>query len=359
MPKIMSGVHLIGHGDFDKLVYREDIPCPSPRDNEVLIKVGAAGINNTDINTRVGWYSKAATGDTQSMADNDASSGNEEDAAWGGSALHLPRIQGIDICGEIIEVGKNVTSNRIGERVLVSPCLYDPQTQTIAEAGFVGSECDGGFAQYVSIPSNMVYQINSSLPDSDLASFPCSYSTAENLLHRANLKPNERVLITGASGGVGSAAVQLAKRRGANVIAISSKSKHDEVRAAGADHLLDRDVDLMEELGENSVDVVIDIVGGPSWPKLLEVLRVGGRYGTSGAIAGPIVELDLRTLYLKDLTLVGATVLDEGVFQNLVSYIEKGEIKPIVANTYPLKEIVQAQKDFLEKKHTGKLVLIP
>ena len=178
------------------------------------------------------------------------------------------------------------------------------------------------------------------------------------MLHRVDLR-DETVLITGASGGVGTAALQLAKRRGANVIAVASESKWEQLRPLGADRLLDRNADLVAELGTESVDVVVDVVAGPTWPALLEVLRKQGRYVTAGAIAGPIVELDVRTLYLKDLTLAGSTFQPVEVFENLIGYIERGEIKPIIAATYPLSEIVQAQTDFLDKAFVGKLVLIP
>ena len=194
--------------------------------------------------------------------------------------------------------------------------------------------------------------------DAELASIPCAYSTAENMLHRAKVGA-ERVLVTGASGGVGSAAVQLAKRRGAHVIGVASASKADDVRAAGADEVVDRGADLVKAVGSNSVDVVIDLVAGEGWPPLLEVLKLGGRYATAGAIAGPLVELDVRTLYLKDLTFHGCTFQEDVVFDNLVSYIERGEIRPLVSKTFPLEEIGAAQQEFLAKTFTGKLVLIP
>jgi NADPH:quinone reductase-like Zn-dependent oxidoreductase len=164
---------------------------------------------------------------------------------------------------------------------------------------------------------------------------------------------------TGASGGVGLAAVQLAKRRGATVTAVCSAAKADEVRAEGADRTIDRGTDLVAELGRNSFDVVIDMVGGPEAGQLLELLRQGGRYAIAGAISGPIAEVDLRTIYLKDLTLFGCTFQEDEVFENLIRYIEANEIHPVVAKTYPLSDIAQAQEDFLSKKHTGKLVLLP
>ncbi len=224
---------------------------------------------------------------------------------------------------------------------------------------YFGSECDGGFAQYTVAPAAHAHAVTSKMSDAELASFPCSYSTAENMLIRAAVASGEAVLITGASGGVGSAAVQLARRRGAKVTAVASKSKAGDVIAAGAARIIARGDDLLEALGRESVDVVIDVVAGAQWPQLLEILKRGGRYATAGAIAGPIVELDLRTLYLKDLSLFGCTVLAPAVFPNLLGYIENDEIRPLVSKTYPLKQIAAAQSDFLAKKFTGKLVLIP
>jgi NADPH:quinone reductase-like Zn-dependent oxidoreductase len=358
LPTTMTGVYLIGHGGLDQLDYREDIPVPSPKANEVLIRVTAAGMNNTDINTRIGWYSKKVTGSTDIGGSEGFDETDVEDSSWSGGALELPRIQGADVCGVIEAVGSDVDSSRIGERVLVRTMLQTYTDFKPMDCWTIGAEMDGGFAQYTVAPSLESYAIDSDWSDAELASIPCAYSTAENLLHRSNVGA-ETVLITGASGGVGSAAVQLAKRRGATVIAVSSASKTDQVLAIGADKVVDRNADFVAELGSNSVDVVIDLVAGDKWPSLLEVLKRGGRYAVAGAIAGPIVELDVRTLYLKDLSLLGCTFQDEVVFSNLVSYIEKGEIKPLVSKTYPLSEIAQAQTDFLDKKFTGKLVLIP
>ena len=356
-PATMKGVQLIGHGGLDQLVYREDIPTPQPKKGEVLLKVLAAGVNNTDINTRIGWYSKQVTGDTNSGADQGYDELDATTATWSGSALQLPRIQGADVCGEVIAVGTGVSSERIGERVLVRTMQQHPTKPFVCIT--FGSEYDGGFAQYTCALSNEAYAVNTPWSDVELASIPCAYSTAENMLHRAGLKPGERVLITGASGGVGSAAVQLAKRRGAYVIAVAGVTKHDDVKALGADQLVARGDDLVAAIGADAVDVVVDLVAGPDWPQLLDVLRRGGRYATSGAIAGPMVELDVRTLYLKDLTFFGCTYQDHIVFTNLVSYIEAEEIRPVVAHSYPLKQIHQAQTDFMNKGFTGKLVLIP
>ena len=153
--------------------------------------------------------------------------------------------------------------------------------------------------------------------------------------------------------------MKLARRRGAHVLAVTSAGKADEVRALGAEQILDRARDLSGQIAAESLEVVIDVAGGPQWPSLLDLLKRGGRYAVSGAIAGPIVSLDLRTLYLKDLRLLGCTVLERQVFPNLIGYVERGEIRPVLAATYPLKEIVRAQQDFLAKGFVGKLVLVP
>ncbi len=179
------------------------------------------------------------------------------------------------------------------------------------------------------------------------------------MLHRSKVEADDHVLVAGASGGVGSAVVQLAKRRGARVTAIASKSKTEQVLTIGADRVLDRREDVVARLGENSIDVVIDNVAGPAFGNMLKVLRRGGKYSSSGAIAGPMVTLDMRDFYLKDLTLVGCTAWDEPVFPSLISYIERGELRPLLAKTFPLAEIACAQREFLEKKHVGNFVLIP
>ena len=360
IPEKMSAVVLTGHGGLDKLEYRNDVPVPQPGPSEVLIRVGAAGVNNTDINTRTAWYSKSVTTETNAGGEGGFAAADDSDGSWSGVPLEFPRIQGADCCGQIVAVGSSVDSARIGERVLVRPIQITESD--LKEGAFYcrtfGSECDGGFAQYAKTFSSDALKIDTQLDDIGLASFPCAYTTAEGMLERANIGA-ETVLITGASGGVGSAAVQLVKRRGGKVIAIAASSKQDQVLELGADRVIDRDSNLVEVLGTESVDVVVDLVAGAQWPQLLEVLKRGGRYATAGAIAGPIVELDVRTLYLKDLSFFGCTFQDNTIFENLVSYIERDEIRPVVSKSYPLEDIVQAQQDFLAKKHTGKLVLVP
>ena len=358
IPVRMCAVLLTGHGGLDRLEYREDVPVPRPGPGEVLIRVAAAGINNTDINTRIGWYSKNVQADSSSGGAQGLDSVDAADASWTGAPLRFPRIQGADCCGRIVAVGGDVDTARIGERVIVSTLLRHYRDHRPFECDTLGSEIDGAFAQYTRAPACETWSVECGWSDAELASIPCAWSTAENMLQRAGLGA-ERVLVTGASGGVGSAAVQLAKRRGAHVIAQAGAAKADEVRALGADEVVDRNAGLSGAIGNESLDLVVDLVGGERWAQLLDLLRSGGRYVTAGAIAGPMVELDLRTLYLRDLTLFGCTFQEEGVFERLVSYMERGEIRPVVAKTYPLADIARAQTDFLAKRFTGKLVLIP
>lgn len=347
LPATMAGIVLTGFGGFDKLVYRGDLPVPQPGPGEVLVRVGAAGVNNTDINTRIGWYSKTVEGST--AAGGAAGFAEAEDDGWSGAPFSFPRVQGADAAGSVVAVGAGVDPARIGERVLVEPVFRDDD----GGVRYFGSECDGAFAQFARVPSAHAHRIACGLSDVELASFACSYSAAENMVHRSRVAAGESVLVTGASGGVGSAAVQLAARRGANVTALVGHSKQQAVRDLGADEVLDRHAPLQRD----AFDVVIDIVGGSGFGGLLGALRPGGRYATAGAISGPLVELDLRTLYLKDLTLYGCTVLDGEVFSNLVGYIERGEIRPVVCATFPLAKIEAAQRMFLEKRHVGKIVL--
>ncbi len=354
IPKLMAAVQLRGHGGFDRLAYTESAPVPAAGLGEVLIRVLAAGINNTDINTRIGWYSSKANASTAETTGSDLFS---SDGDWTGAGLTFPRIQGADVCGEIVDLGPGVAESRLGQRVIVQSCLKSLRRGDFTP--WLGSERDGGFAQFVSVPSADAYHIQSELSDAELSAVPCAFATAENLIGRAGLVAGENVLVTGASGNVGFAAIQLARRRGCHVTAIAAAGKFAALLAAGASRCLERGSAIAMVLGSNSMDAVVDVVGGPQWPELLDVLKPKGRYAVSGAIAGPIVQMDLRKLYLKDLTLFGCTSQDDDVFANLVGYLERGEIKPVVAREYPLRDIVAAQAEFLSKKHVGKIVLIP
>ncbi len=352
-PATMMAVVTTGNGGYEKLDYRE-VPVPVPGPGDVLLRVLAAGVNNTEINTRLGWYSGGVTTGTNTTADIGEAA---DDGGWN-AATPFPFIQGTDCCGRVVAVGPGVEDVRVGARVLVRACMR-PDGDDSMENVWMASDFDGAFAEYVKVPAGEVFPVDCAWTDAELATIPCAYGTAENMLHRAGVADGTRVLVAGASGGVGSAAVQLARRRGAHVTAITSAAKREAVLDLGADRVVTRDDDLVAVLGAESIDVVVDNVAGPGFPAMLRVLRRGGRYVTSGAIAGPIVALDLRDMYLKDITLIGCTAWDAPVFPDLIGYIERGEIRPLLAGTYPLSEIARAQEAFGHKRHIGNLVLLP
>jgi NADPH:quinone reductase-like Zn-dependent oxidoreductase len=360
----MNAVLLTGHGGIDRLVSRADTPTPEPRDDEVLVRVGACGLNNTDINTRTGWYDRRVeSGVTEELG----LEGRDDDAgtSWSKSAVGFPKIQGAAVAGHIAAVGAQVDPARIGQRVLVDPSVRDrllPRRAQLLE--YLGSERDGGFAEYVAVPSINAHVIDTPLTDAELATFPCSYDTAEEMLARADLGDGETVLITGAAGGVGTALIQLAHVRGARVVAVASESKRERLKALGADLFVARDTGNLEQsvealVGEQTIDVVADVVGGELFGSLLKVLRRGGRYTTSGAIGGPTTEMDLRDLIYKDLEMYGITNPTADTFARLVALIEGGRLKPMLEASYELAELAAAQTQMLKRAHVGKFVVVP
>jgi NADPH:quinone reductase-like Zn-dependent oxidoreductase len=371
--KTMSGVYLKGYGGLDQLEYRQDIPVPKCRTGEVLIKVSAAGVNNTDINTRIGWYNSEVTEGTMSDSARDGldleltkTTKSKGMGDWN-VGLEFPRIQGADIAGHIIEIGQNIDPERIGERVVCDPYIRPSDDYSGWEnAGFLGADFNGGFAQFITVPSRNVYRISEelSLTDEALCTLPCSGGTAMNMLLMAKVKSGDTMLVTGASGGVGTFLVQIGQALGAKVIAISGKSKFDQISKLNPSAIVDRNSpDLVEDVqnitkGEK-LSVVADVVGGTCFPDLLSMLQRGGRYVTAGAIAGPMVTLDLRTLYLKSLEFYGSSAYRTDTIPKLIELVEAGKINPAVNTVLPLSEIHKAQQEFLEKKHVGSLVLIP
>lgn len=349
--EMMRAVVTMGNGDYDMLEYKL-VPKPTPLAGEVLVQVLAAGVNNTEINTRNGWYSKSVTAgsdDLQQVNSGKSEEAHKDDGGYD-KPTPFPFIQGTDACGVVAQVGEGVDPTLVGKRVLVRSCMYT------LDSSWMGSDFDGAFAQFVAVPAAEAFPVECSWTDVELASLPCAYGTSESMLHAADVKAGEHVLIPGASGGVASATIQLAKCRGAKVTAITSAEKKDKVAGLGADIVMIRGQEDWASLAD-SVDCVVDNVGGPGFEAVIDTLRKGGRYITSGAIAGPIVNLDLRTLYLKNLRLIGSTAWGEVCFKNVINYVEKGQIKPIVEQTFPLEKIRDAQALLLERKHFGKLVL--
>lgn len=354
IPETMQAVQLTGHGGLDKLVWREDVPVPRPGPGEVLIRVSACGMNNTDVWVREGAY------------------GSETDpsavSTWrrGRSTLTFPRIQGTDTVGVIADVGEGVDKNRLGERVMVDFSLYNrPEgDESLADIDYIGHGRDGGYAEYTTVPEENAHRVRTPMSDAQLATFCCAYLTGEHMLDRARLAPGERVLVTGASGGVGSAIIQLARARGAIPYALTSAGKASAMKDIGAEGTLIRgEGDLVAQAqqvtGGEPIDVVADLVAGPLFNDLLRILRAEGRYTTAGAIAGPVVELDLRTLYLKQQELHGSSQGTRTAFRRLLGYIEEGRIRPLLDRTYKLSDFHAAQTAFMAKDYIGKLVVVP
>ncbi len=358
VPDTMRAALLTGYGGPEVLQVRPDVPAPVPGSDDVLIRVAACGINNTDINTRVGWYSTSVTDGTSGDRFDES---NPDNATWGRGGIDFPRIQGADVCGEVVAAGSQAGASLVGRRVLVDPWVRDPEDPADRSlARYLGSEIDGGFAEYCVVPARNAHPVNSPLTDTELATFACSWSTAEHMLQRIDLARGQRIVVTGASGGVGSALVQLAAIRGAEVVAVASASKAEQVSALGAGAVVPRGDDTVARAVDATagrIDAVADVVGGDDVGRWLGAIHPGGRFVTSGAIAGPVVEVDLRTLYLRDIEMIGATVVPEGVFADLLAHIEAGDVRPVLGGTWPLEQIHAAQDAFGTKQHVGSLAI--
>lgn len=330
----MAGVWLTGHGGPEVLRWSDAIPVPEPGPDEALVQVLAAGVNRTDVNTRTGWYAREGA----------------PEGGWAG-AIAFPRIQGADLCGRVVD-GAGFAP---GTRVICPTNQAEPTPDNPCAFRSIGSEYDGAFAQFACVPARHLYDVTDvNLSDVELGAIPCAYGTAQALLDRAGVGPGARVLVTGASGGVGLAAVQLALRRGAAVTGQCGADRAAAVAAAGA-AVLDR----AAVPPRGAFDAVIDVVGGPGWAARLAALRPGGHYACSGAVAGAEVTGDLRTIYLNDLTIHGSTFQPPAGFAALVALLHDAPPRPVIGRTYRLADIATAQDDLISGAYAGKLVLIP
>jgi NADPH:quinone reductase-like Zn-dependent oxidoreductase len=345
----MKAAVLTAHGGPEVLQLRSDWPRPDPRAGEVLVRVLAASVNNTDLWTREGAYGLPGDPDAK--------------AGWRGPVA-FPRVQGGDVAGVIADVGSGVDAGRVGERVLVDPALYRDETPGAPPVGLLGSEVDGGFAEYVAVDAERTHDVTGSpLSDEQLAALPVAYGTAMGMLERARIGAGETIVVTGASGGVGLALVQLAAARDAHVIAVTSGEKAAQVLAAGASHAVDRRAgDLagrIEQHSQGSVDAVADVVGGPLIAELLPMIRDDGRWVIAGAIAGSTVPFDLRRLYLHNISLIGSSMHTRDHFAVLVGAARAGTVQPVIAGRFALDDVLAAQEKFRRGKHVGKIVISP
>jgi NADPH:quinone reductase-like Zn-dependent oxidoreductase len=343
----MKAAVLAGHGGPNVLQLHSDWPRPEPGPGEVLVRVIAAAINNTDIWTREGSYGLPGSPDAK--------------AGWRGP-ISFPRVQGGDIAGLIAEVGPGADVERVGQRVMVDPALYRDDAPDAPPVGLLGSEADGGFAEFVTVRAEQAHDMTSSpLTNEQLAALPVAYGTAMGMLERAGIAAGETVVVTGASGGVGLALVQLAAARGAQVIAVTSGDKARDVLAAGATHAVDRNNgDLAQQIDRHrpgGIDAVADVAGGSLLAQLLPLIRDDGRWVIAGAVAGPMVDFDLRRLYLHNLSLIGSSMHTREHFATLVDAARTGAVQPVVTAQYPLTDLATAQDHFAHSRRVGKIIV--
>ena len=347
LPATMRAVLLTGHGGPEMLEYREDVPVPALAPGEVLVRVSACGVNDADVRVREG----AGGGGTDAVSTRPR-----------GRPIAFPLIQGADVVGRVAATGEGVDEGMVGERVMVDFGIYNDAGPSLANVDCIGHGRDGGFAEYCAVPAENAHVVQTPLSDAELATFCCAYVTAERMLGRVHLTGGEVVLVTGASGGVGTGLIQLARVRGAVPVAVAGARWADALLDLGAQAVVahesdDLDRTIRSALGARPIDVVADVVGGPMFKTLLDVLRPEGRYVTAGAVAGPVVELDLRTVYLKHLDLIGSTQGMREDFARVRDLVVSGKIRPMLAGTYPLRDLARAQADFVEKDFLGKLVI--
>ncbi|MGG0773329.1 zinc-binding dehydrogenase [Priestia megaterium] len=350
IPSKMKAVVVTEYGGVEKLEERK-VPVPIPKENEVLVKIYACAINNSDILMREGGYGT----DTKSS----------EKAGWKREAISFPRIPGTDIAGEIVAVGENIDSSCLGERVVLFPFASsgpDGSEHMAEDITLMSSECDGGYAEYIAWPKELCRTMPlSSYVES--SSFIVSCFTAWHMIEKSKVAPGEKILITGATGGVGSYAIQIASKVfGANVVALARDlSLKEKMIELGASEVLSYksktlSEDILEAAG-GEIDVVLDVVGDPLFSTCLKVLRNGGRLAIAGAVAGAVTQLDIRTVYLKHLSILGCTLGTRKEFDQMLAAIREGKIQPLIDKTFPLGKAREAQEYFKDSGKFGKVIL--
>jgi len=365
IPETMQAMVLTGHGGVDKLVY-QTVPAPKPKAHEVLVKVTATAKNNTDRKVREGLYPTQDNSQVTSFQMTQS------------PTLQFPRIQGADVVGRIVDVGSEVDSARIGQRGLLDFNIYasnDPNLNLTPD--YYGHGADGGFAQYVAVSSEQFYSMDSvDISDAELASLGmCSYQTAYHMLTSANVTAGEHVLISGASGGVGTALIQLCRIIGAIPHAISSPGKEAGLKALGAQSVIDRTkvsdwkkaVD--EATGGVIVDAVMDLAGGVMTNPLLDVMtqfmsqrKSYPRLSIAGASAGNVTEILWTKIYLYQIQIFGVSHGTRAEADQLMQWIAKGQLKPVLHGAFKLSELHAAETYFADNRrddYLGKIVIVP
>ncbi|MDR5893738.1 zinc-binding dehydrogenase [Halomonas mongoliensis] len=364
IPATMSAMLLTGHGDVDQLVYRDDVPVPRPGLGEVLVRVTATAKNNTDRKAREGLYP--------------VKKGQVTSFAMGGEpTLTFPRIQGADIAGRVAAVGEGVDPARIGERGLLDFNLYpDARREINLTPDYYGHGADGGFAEYVAVPSDQFHHVpNPEIKDAELAAMGmCSYQTAYHMMTSANVAAGERVLVSGASGGVGTALIQLCRIVGAIPYAVSQPEKAEALKALGAEAVIDRG-DLatfvprvLEATGGAPIDAVMDLVGGEMTDLFIDTMihdmkarSTYPRLSIAGASGGNISEILWTRIYLYQVQLFGVSHGTREEAEQLIAWIRSGELRPVLHAAFPLSELHEAERYFVSRgsNFLGKIVIVP
>ena len=361
----MSAVQLMGHGGLDQLVLRNDVAVPEPGTGQVLVEVSATAKNNTDRKAREGLYPTKDKTDTTSFA------------IGGTPTLTFPRIQGADIVGRIVACGQGVGPERIGERGLVDFNIYAGERDDInLLPDYYGHGADGGFAEYVVVPAAQFHEIaNTDLADAELAALGmCSYQTAYHMMTSANIAAGERVLVTGASGGVGTALIQLCRIVGAVPYALSTADKAEALLALGAAHVFDRHdtTDFVEQVrratGGAPIDAVMDLVGGASTPRFIQAMTFDmsqrqsyPRLSIAGASENNVSELLWTVIYLYQVQIFGVSHGTPNEARQLVAWIRDGRLKPVLHGAFRLSELHACERYFVSRgsAYLGKIVVVP
>jgi 2-desacetyl-2-hydroxyethyl bacteriochlorophyllide A dehydrogenase len=338
MGKTMRALILRRHGGLDDLDVVADYPTPKPGDGEVVIRVRAASFNYHDVFTMRGMP---------------------------GIKVPLPVVIGLDMAGEIAELGANVNGWKAGDRVLVNPVNR--------KKGLMGEMLDGGMAEYCRVAADQLVAMPDGVSFEQAAALPVAYGTAHRMLvTHATVTAGERVLVLGASGGVGTGCVILAKLLGAEVIACaSSAEKLDRLKALGADHVVNyRDTDwskwAIEKYGkpqrrsyDGGVDVVINFTGGDTWVPSLRCLKRGGKLLVCGATAGHDPKEDLRYVWSFELKIIGSNSFYDDDLAALMQLIAAGKIKPMIDKVLPLEQARDGLRLIAGREVIGKVVVTP
>src|ERR671919_66383 len=349
----MKAVAFFEHGPVDVLQYREDFPDPVAVKDEVIIDIKYCGINHLDIWTRQGTGAAA------------------------GKKIKLPHICGCDIVGTTPIKGQRVmiypgvscgkceyctsTSNRTRTRTRNDNNKHESRCGQFAIIGGF-SDYNGGYAERVAVPEKNVIRLPSALRDEVAATLAVSYLTAWNMLQTNGASRKKKILVYGASSGVGMATIQLAEALGATVITtVSGNSKHDFAKKLGAHHIIDRTrQDIAEEVKKivpAGVDIVIDHVGAATWATSIASLRQGGRMAVCGMTSGNEATVPVRMFYSKQIVMVGSLLGTRAQLQELINFVMRKKIQPVIDSVFPLQGAKEAQKKMEAGMHAGKILL--